>query len=106
MKKYMYDYIGFVENNKNKVSCEEILAKIMFFQHERLIHLIITIFYAILFLLFLVLITISYIFIIPSFILMIFLIFYLIHYFRLENGVQYLYVLYDEVNSTKKDKKS
>ena len=106
MKKYMYDYIGFVENNTKKVSREEILANIMFLQHERLIHLIITIFYAILFLLFLVLITISYIFIIPSFILMIFLIFYLIHYFRLENGVQYLYVLYDEVNSTKKDKKS
>lgn len=106
MKKYLYEYINYVANNKNKINLEDIIIKINFFQHERLIHLIITLFYVIMFLIFLILVSISYIFIIPSFILLIFVIFYIIHYFRLENGVQSLYFLYDEIkNKTKKDKK-
>ena len=104
MKKYMDDYIKYVDANKKKENSEEMLVKIIFFQHERLIHLIITLFYVLMFLIFLVLISISYIFIVPSIILMFFVIFYIIHYFRLENGVQYLYKLYDDV--TKNDKKS
>ena len=106
MKKYLYEYINYVINNKNEIDLEDMLIKINFFQHERLIHLIITLFYVIMFLIFLILVSISYIFIIPSFILLIFVIFYIIHYFRLENGVQSLYFLYDEIkNKTKKDKK-
>ena len=100
----MDDYIKYVDANKKKENSEEMLVKINFFQHERLIHLIITLFYVLMFLIFLVLISISYIFIVPSIILMFFVIFYIIHYFRLENGVQYLYKLYDDV--TKNDKKS
>ena len=107
MKKYLKDYIKYVQDNKKKVNLDEMVVKINFFQHERLIHLIITIFYALMFLVFLILITISYVFIIPAGILMIFLICYIVHYFLLENGVQTLYVLYDQVVSlTKKDKKS
>ncbi len=106
MKKYLYEYIDYVINNKNKINLEDMLIKINFFQHERLIHLIITLFYVIMFLIFLILVSISYIFIIPAFILLIFVIFYIIHYFRLENGVQSLYFLYDEIkNKTKRDKK-
>ena len=106
MKKYLYEYINYVINNKNEIGLEDMLIKINFFQHERLIHLIITLFYVIMFLIFLILVSISYIFIIPAFILLIFVIFYIIHYFRLENGVQSLYFLYDEIkNKTKKDKK-
>lgn len=106
MKKYLYEYINYVINNKNKIDLEDMLIKINFFQHERLIHLIITLFYVIMFLIFLILVSISYIFIIPSFILLIFVIFYIIHYFRLENGVQSLYFLYDEINKkAKRDKK-
>lgn len=106
MKKYLYEYINYVINNKNEIDLEDMLIKINFFQHERLIHLIITLFYVIMFLIFLILVSISYIFIIPSFILLIFVIFYIIHYFRLENGVQSLYFLYDEIkNKTKRDKK-
>ena len=37
-------------------------------------------------------------FLIIGFILMIFVIFYIIHYFKLENGVQYLYKQYDKMN--------
>ena len=106
MKKYLYEYIDYVINNKNKINLEDMLIKINFFQHERLIHLIITLFYVIMFLIFLILVSLSYIFIIPAFILLIFVIFYIIHYFRLENGVQSLYFLYDEIkNKTKKNKK-
>ncbi len=107
MKKYLDSYIKYVENNKKKVKGEDILIKISFFQHERLIHLIITLFYCILFLIFLILITLSYVFIIPAALLLVFLICYLIHYFLLENGVQYLYKLYDDIkDSLKKDKKN
>lgn len=106
MKKYLYEYINYVINNKNEIDLEDMLIKINFFQHERLIHLIITLFYVIMFLIFLILVSLSYIFIIPAFILLIFVIFYIIHYFRLENGVQSLYFLYDEIkNKTKRDKK-
>ena len=107
MKKYLYSYIKYIEENKKKVDSKEMLTKINFFQHERLIHLIVTLFYAMMFLVFLVLISLSYVFIIPATLLLIFLICYIIHYFLLENGIQYLYKLYDEVNvSPKKDKKS
>ena len=106
MKKYLYNYIDYVISNKKNIAAGDILVKIQFFQHERLIHLIITLFYALLFLIFLVLITLSYIFVIPAGILIIFLIFYIVHYFVLENGVQSLYFLYDDIkNKTKKDKK-
>ena len=106
MKKYLYEYIDYVINNKNKINLEDMLIKINFFQHERLIHLIITLFYVIMFLIFLILVSLSYIFVILVFILLLFVIFYIIHYFRLENGVQSLYFLYDEIkNKTKKNKK-
>jgi len=105
MKKYLYDYIKYLEENLEKVTSESILIKIKFFQHERLIHLLVTLFYALVFLIFFGLISLSYLFIIPTIIIMIFLLFYIIHYFRLENGVQYLYKLYDKkVNSTNIDK--
>ena len=103
MKIYLYNYIretdSLLKNNKN-IDNDVIvnhLQKISFFQHERLIHLLVTIFYAIIFLFFLVLGFIHYIFFVITVILSIFLMFYVVHYFRLENGVQYLYKQYDEM---------
>ena len=102
MKKYLYDYIGEVDsllnNNKSKINDDVIsnhLTKISFFQHERLIHLLVTLFYALLLIVFMALGTLSFMFYFISLIISIFLIFYIIHYFRLENGVQYLYKQYD-----------
>ena len=69
MKKYLYEYINYVINNENEIDLEDMLIKINFFQHERLIHLIITLFYVIMFLIFLILVSLSYIFVIPVFIL-------------------------------------
>jgi len=103
MKKYLFDYIKEIDNllnDKEKISNDDIqkhLIKIQFFQHERLIHLLVTLFYALLFIIFMAFGFIYYIFFIIALILVIFLIFYVIHYFRLENGVQYLYKQYDQM---------
>ena len=103
MKKYLYYYIKEIDDllkDEKRISTEIIkthIIKIQFFQHERLIHLIVTLFYALLFIFFLALCMVHFIFIIPAAILMVFLICYIIHYFHLENGVQYLYKQYDEL---------
>ncbi len=102
MRKYMEKYIKEIEvrlNKKDKVTEYEInnmKDKILFFEHERLIHLLVTLFYCLFILTFLALSLLSYIFLIPFFIGIIFLIFYIRHYFFLENSVQYLYKLYDK----------
>lgn len=114
MKKYLYEYIRDIDDILDKKEekdfkklKEEHLIKIQFFQHERLIHLLVTLFYALFLLLFVFLMTIFRPFILIIMILLIFLIFYVIHYFRLENGVQYLYKQYDRMceNGNRSSKK-
>ena len=103
MKKYLYDYINEIDNllNNNKKIKEDVidnhLIKISFFQHERLIHLLVTLFYALFFFIFMALGFVHCIFFIIAGALLIFLLFYIVHYFRLENGVQYLYKQYDKM---------
>ncbi|MBP5684552.1 MAG: hypothetical protein J6X02_04780 [Bacilli bacterium] len=103
MKIYLLNYIKeideLLESNEkiDKDLINKHLIKINFFQHERLIHLLVTLFYALLFIVFMAFGFIYYIFFIIALILVIFLIFYVIHYFRLENGVQYLYKQYDKM---------
>ena len=102
MKKYLYDYVKKIDNIiKNKKITQKIiddhLIKISFFQHERLIHLLVTLFYALLFIIFMILGVIHCIFLIITVILLVFLICYIIHYFHLENNVQYLYKQYDKM---------
>lgn len=104
MKKYLYNYINEIDNllnNKSKITSEivnEHLVKISMFQHERLIHLLVTLFYALIFIIFMSLGFVHYLFFTIAFIIMVFLICYIIHYFSLENGVQYLYKQYDKLN--------
>ena len=100
MKKYLYDYIKELDNKKNKVDIEELKTKISFFQHERLIHLIVTLFFS----LFAIIFTFislytknNYMYII-TLILYVFVMFYIIHYYYLENGVQKLYKFFDKLN--------
>lgn len=81
---------------------EHHLTKIEFFQHERLIHLIVTMFYALFTLLFIYLCLFSWLFIIIVLALLCFLIAYVLHYFFLENNVQYLYKQYDRMLERKK----
>ena len=77
---------------------KEHLIKIGFYQHERLIHLLVTLFYALFMSIFILLSYYNPLFLLIVFILMIFLIFYVKHYFYLENHVQYMYKQYDEIN--------
>ena len=102
MKKYLYDYIKEIDdllanNEITKKIIENHLIKINFFQHERLIHLIITLFFSLLLIIFIALGFVNYIFLGVTAIILVLLIFYIIHYYHLENGVQYLYKQYDRM---------
>ena len=97
MRRYLKEYIKTIEETKKIKDFE---MKISFFQHERLIHLIVTLF----FVLFSIIFTyicfnteILEIFVI-TLVLYVIDIFYIIHYFFLENGIQKLYKLYDKYN--------
>ncbi len=78
---------------------EEALVQIGFFQHERLIHLIVTVLFAIMTLLS----VFGYIMIGQLSLLLLILLFmsllipYIRHYYVLENGVQKLYTYYDRL---------
>ena len=106
MREYIHEYVNYIDaiiNNgqiNNKV-IDEHLIKISFFQHERFIHLCVTLFYAIVFIIFLGLIALSKLFIPIAVILLIFLILYIYHYFYLENHVQYMYKQYDLLKKKK-----
>ena len=102
MKKYIKNYIKEIENKLkkeiNKKDLEELKDKITFLSHERIVHMFIMLF-CILILLFFMIITLKNIKFIPvTIILLILNIFYILHYYFLENSVQYLYKLYDKMN--------
>ena len=103
MTNYLKQYIKETEELlKEKVTKKDIdnhLIKIKFFSHERLIHLIVTMFFALFAILFIYfsLTFNSVIYIILSIVLLVILVFYIMHYYFLENSVQYLYKLYDEM---------
>lgn len=105
MAKYLRDYVKYIDDilkSKKDIDLDllmnEHLIKIQFFQHERLIHLLVTLFYGIFTLTMFAFININILFILPSIILMVLLLFYVRHYFFLENSVQYLYKQYDMMN--------
>lgn len=103
MKKYLKEYVNYLESMiQNHKKCtekemQEIVCKIQFFQHERLIHLLVTIAFSFFTLFFMAFGMLSYLFLIPFFIFIAFLILYILHYFYLENHIQYLYKLYDQI---------
>lgn len=102
MKKELAEYIKTVKQwlAEGKVPSEileDMKINIGFFQHERLIHLIVTMTFAVLVLFSLLLFTREFYFL-PLFLLFLGLeIPYIIHYYTLENGVQELQRLYREV---------
>ncbi len=103
MRNYIKEYIQELEKKLDKkekfleLDKDMLKEKINYFNHERLIHLIVTVIYVFVTLVFMALACVSYIFLIPFFIGIIFLLFYIPHYFFLENSVQYLYKLYDKI---------
>lgn len=98
IKKYIKELDESIKENKCKKEMIDIhLNKIEFFQKERLIHLIVM-FASLLFML--AFVALSYLdigFILISLILLIISIFYIKHYYFLENNVQYMYKQYDEL---------
>lgn len=105
MKKYFSEYIAAVlaalENSETDFSAlkRELSVKIGFMQHERLIHLLVTILFALLLFLCLIAYFVSEItgFFAISGLMLALLIPYIAHYYFLENGVQRLYKIYDDV---------
>ena len=97
MKKQINDYLKYLENNK--VDKKELLVKISFYQHERLIHLIVTCLVAISAILFtfMGLLLNNYVLLIVSIILFILFTFYILHYYFLENSIQKMYLYYDKI---------
>lgn len=100
LKKYLMEYrkyiIGLIDNN-HEMDLERIISyhekQIDFFQHERLIHLIVTALFAVLFFasVFMVVFIQSLAIILLAVVLLIMNIAYIKHYYFLENEVQNLY---------------
>lgn len=88
------------EEEKGKI-VKDLLIQIVFFQHERLIHLIVTVVFALLTMLSVlgtaILGQISLFLLTILFLVL--LVPYVMHYYLLENGVQKLYVYYDKLQS-------
>lgn len=107
MEKRLLQYLQCMgEIKADEMSVEErrelaakVLVQIQFFQHERLIHLIVTVTFAILTVLsifaFLALEQIGLLAL--CILLLVLLVPYIRHYYILENGVQKLYTYYDEL---------
>ena len=100
MKKEIKQYLDYIENackgdikNKEKLA-KELYTRICFYQHERLIHLIVTMSFGVFFLLSLLLITVNHSFILLSALFLVLLVPYIAHYYFLENSVQKLYTYY------------
>lgn len=100
MKSYIREIDNYISSNRYR-DIEDVirlhLRKIKFFQHERFIHLVVTLFYALFAILFTALVMVSKIFMIVALVLYVFLIFYIFHYFYLENAVQYMYKQHDKL---------
>lgn len=104
MEKRLKEYIASLEELTNSPAlastprlCKNVLTQIEFFQHERLIHLLVTIAFAFFALLsmFFYLLTEQFMVLVLFFLFLVLLIPYIRHYYILENGTQKLYALYD-----------
>ena len=107
MKERIVNYLNYIDGllNENDINADydkiikEHLVQIGFFMHERLIHLIVTVIFAVCTLLsafaFLYFSTIGLLLL--TLLLLVLLVPYIAHYYRLENGVQKMYRQYDEM---------
>lgn len=115
MKKRLLDYTVRMENflandfslDAGEAVLQDLVLQIRFFEHERLVHLLVTLFFAILFV-----IGILFFYAFPALPILALavaflalLVPYIRHYYILENGTQKLYTLYDELNRKLNGKK-
>ncbi|MBR3898251.1 MAG: hypothetical protein IKJ43_03095 [Bacilli bacterium] len=102
MRKYVEEYIKEIDkkiesNQITKKDIDEHLIKISFFQHERLIHLLVTLFYGLFLFVSIIIFLKIWLFVFIVYIVLIILLFYVRHYFFLENNTQYMYKQYDKM---------
>lgn len=88
------------ETDKKELA-EKLLVRIGFYQHERLIHLIVTMSFGVFFLLSLILAFSNAYFLALSVLLLILLVPYIAHYYFLENSTQELYKVYYSLTEEK-----
>lgn len=104
LKKYLNYMDKLLENpipdrEARRQLIQEHLTQISFFQHERLIHLIVTVTFALLEMLSLIMVFIApglFTFLL-TIVVLVLLIPYIRHYYILENGVQKMYEQYDRL---------
>lgn len=113
MKSYMNNYIEeidlIIKNNKEREINEVIeqhLIKINFFMHERHMHFLVTMLFALMTLIsfFYTISNFSFGLFLLTILFLILLVPYIFHYYHLENGVQYMYKQYDELLKMKNKK--
>lgn len=107
MKHRLLDYISYVESvlagestlESDEAARTDLILQIQFFQHERLIHLLVTLLFALLFvgttLFFTVYPTLPLL--VLDLLFLVLLVPYIRHYYILENGTQRLYHLQDKL---------
>ncbi|NLT12049.1 MAG: hypothetical protein GXY06_06535 [Clostridiaceae bacterium] len=90
---------GYEYQRRAAVEAARLLVRIRFYQHERLIHLLVTILFALLFFssFCVILFVTEWFLIVINVLMLILLVPYIFHYFALENGVQKLYEIYDQL---------
>ncbi|MDE6426536.1 MAG: hypothetical protein K2K89_10445 [Ruminococcus sp.] len=107
MTEYLTDYMNTVaERLENCTSQEELSAilsehmdKIAFMQHERIVHFLVTMMFAVILSIFMIgmLLTENIMLLILVAIIIVLLAFYIKHYYFLENTVQKMYRIYDKI---------
>lgn len=87
---------------------QEHLIQVGFFQHERLVHLLVTILFAVIAFLTLIMMTMQFSvpFLLLFIMILVLLVPYIRHYYLLENSVQKMYEMYDEIWKHVKEKQS
>ncbi|MDD6825974.1 MAG: hypothetical protein PUE12_07670 [Oscillospiraceae bacterium] len=109
MKKYLTAYLEYIDKllSGNTPLSEEIkkehLRQIQFMQHERLVHLIVTVLFALIMIICtsVLVITESPVFLLLTLLILVLLIPYIMHYYFLENSVQKMYRQYNAMTDSK-----
>lgn len=111
MRKYLKAYIAYIdrlleENDAEKLASlrDEHLRQIAFMQHERLMHLIVTVLFSLMLFITIGILTytnnIVYCFL--TVLLLVLLVPYILHYYFLENGIQKMYRQFNAMNQEQK----
>ena len=110
MTKQIKEYISYIENflaanhtdEENAAERELLLRRIGFYQHERIVHLLVTLAFAVFFLLALMMFLLKggVGLLVLTALFMAMLIPYIKHYYFLENSVQKLYIYYYRIEKT------